>query len=73
MLLFQHLEGAVRKRLLHGPRFSQGLLQAVAGTSAYPRLLAEAHALDVSNIGVGLGDQALMQWLDRILSRQGSV
>ncbi|WP_229780827.1 hypothetical protein [Deinococcus malanensis] len=72
MLLFQHLEGAVRKRLLHGPRFSQGLLQAVAGTSAYPRLLAEAHALDVSNIGVGLGDQALMQWLDRILSRQGS-
>ncbi|CAM3411169.1 hypothetical protein DEDE109153_15790 [Deinococcus deserti] len=72
VLLFQHLSGAERRRLLHGPRFSQGLFQAVRGTSAYSRLLAEAHALDVSNIGVRLGDQTLMQWLDRILSRQGS-
>lgn len=72
VLLFQHLDGPERTKLLHGPRFSQGLLQAIGGTSAYPRLLAEAHALDVSNLGVRLGDLDLVRWLERILSRQGS-
>ncbi|GGO29907.1 hypothetical protein [Deinococcus humi] len=71
-LLFQHLDVAERKRRLQGPLFSQGVFKAVERTSAYTRLLAEAHSLDRSNVGVGLGDQELMTWLDRALSRQGS-
>lgn len=72
VLLFRHLGAAERKRWLHGPMFSQGLLHAIRNTSAYRRLLAEVHSLDVSNVGVGLGDKELMSWLDKALSRQGS-
>ncbi|MFC4425023.1 hypothetical protein [Deinococcus navajonensis] len=66
------MAAADRKKWLHGPLFSQGLLRVVRETSAYARLLADARALDRSNLGVGLSDQDLMQWLDKVLSRQGS-
>ncbi|MFC4638846.1 hypothetical protein [Deinococcus hohokamensis] len=71
-ILFLPMTAAERRKWLRGPVFSQGLLRVVRDTSAYPRLLADARALDRSNLGVGLSDQDLMGWLDRVLSRQGS-
>ncbi len=72
VLLFQHLPSAERKKLLHGPLFSQGILHFVRNSSAYLQLLAEMHSVNKSNLGVGWTDKNLMTWLERILARQGS-
>jgi hypothetical protein len=71
-LLFRAMVAAERKRWLHGPRFSQGLLQIVRNTTAYPRLLKEVRALNRSNLGLGWTERDLLEWLDKVLSRQGS-
>lgn len=71
-LLFRTMPVGERKRWLHGPRFSQGLLQIVKITTAYSRLLKEVRALNSSNLGIGWTERELLQWLDRVLSRQGS-
>ncbi|UBV45442.1 hypothetical protein LAJ19_20155 (plasmid) [Deinococcus taeanensis] len=73
VMLFQHLDAEQRKRVLHGPVFSRGILQAIDGTSAYRRLLAELSQLDRSAAGVQLGDQELLRWLEGVLVRQGSA
>lgn len=72
VVVFQHLRAVERRRVLSSAMFSRGIGQAIQGTSAYPRLLAEVHALNRSPDGEKLSDRELMDWLDRALKRQGS-
>ncbi|MDK2011871.1 MULTISPECIES: hypothetical protein [unclassified Deinococcus] len=73
VMLFQHLSAEQRKKVMHGPLFSRGIMSQVQGTSAYGRLLAELSHLDTSTSGVQLGDRELLSWLTGVLGRQGST